>query len=84
MCTTSLLETMQYYNNNKSSVYVLYLNASKVFDRLNMHAKLSKIMLHRNVRPVIVRLLFNIYEQSTMRVNWSHMSNRTSFKCPRE
>ena len=31
--------------------------------------KLFKIMLHRNVCPVTVRLIFNIYEHLTMQIN---------------
>ena len=34
-CTYSILETVNYYNFNKSNVFVLMLDASKAFDRVN-------------------------------------------------
>ena len=34
-CTYSMLETVNYYNFNKSNVFVLMLDASKAFDRVN-------------------------------------------------
>ena len=33
-CTHSLLEIVDYYNYNKSDVFVLMLDASKAFDRV--------------------------------------------------
>ena len=33
--THSMLETVNYYNFNKSNVFVLMLDASKAFDRVN-------------------------------------------------
>ena len=34
MCTSMLLEIFQYYVTNSSQVYVLFIDASKAFDRL--------------------------------------------------
>ena len=34
-CTNSMLETVNYYYFNKSNVFVLMLDASKAFDRVN-------------------------------------------------
>ena len=34
-CTYSILEKVNYYNYNKSNVFVLMLDASKAFDRVN-------------------------------------------------
>ena len=34
-CTYSILETVNYYNFNKSNVFVLMLDASKAFNRVN-------------------------------------------------
>ena len=46
MCTTMLLETIEYYVSNGSAAFVLYIDASKAFDRV-CHSKLFKdIQLH--------------------------------------
>ena len=41
MCTTMLLETIEYYVNNISAVFVLCIDAGKAFDRV-CHSKLFK------------------------------------------
>ena len=55
-CTYSLLETIDYYNYNKSSVFVLLLDVSKAFDRIN-YCKLFTDLLKRDVSPLVLRLL---------------------------
>ena len=47
-CTHSLLEIIDYYNYNKSYVFVLMLDASKAFDRVR-YCKLLKELLKRNI-----------------------------------
>ena len=41
MCTTMLLETIEYYVSNGSAAFVLYIDAIKAFDRV-CHSKLFK------------------------------------------
>ena len=43
MCSTFLVETVEYYVSNNSSVYVLLIDASKAFDRL-CHSKLFDVL----------------------------------------
>ena len=43
MCSTLLVETLEYYVSNNSSVYVLLIDASKAFDRL-CHSKLFDVL----------------------------------------
>ena len=47
-CTFSMLEVIDYYNVNKSSVCSLQLDASKAFDRVN-YCKLFTELLKRNI-----------------------------------
>ena len=54
-CTQSLFEIEDYYNYNKSDVFVLMLDASKTFDRV-MYCKLLT-----NFLTVIFQLNINIY-----------------------
>ena len=49
-CTFSMLEVIDYYNVNKSSVCSLQLDASQAFDRVN-YSKLFAELLKRYMRP---------------------------------
>ena len=44
----------------RSPVYVIFIDASKAFDRLS-HIELFDILSERNMCPLIRRLLFNLY-----------------------
>ena len=75
MCTTMLLETIEYYVSNGSAAFVLYLDASKAFDRV-CHSKLFNVLQAQGVCLLILRALFNMYTQSVMKVRWkSETSN---------
>ena len=77
MCSTALIETVEYYVDSGSPVYVLLIDASKAFDRV-CHATLFNILNDQNVCPTVTRLLFNMYSHSDMRVRWKN-SLSTSF-----
>ena len=53
-CTYSMLETVNYYNFPKSNVFVLMLDASKAFDRVN-YCKLFGELLKRDISPIVLR-----------------------------
>ena len=79
-CTYSLLVAIDYYNYNKSSVFVSLLDASKAFDRIN-YCKLFTDLLKRNVSPFVLRLLLHMYTTQTLCVGWGHaLSNLFSVK----
>ena len=67
ICSTLLVETVEYYVSNNSTVYVLLIDASKAFDRL-CHSKLFGVLETYNVCPLVRRLLYNIYSRSEMHV----------------
>ena len=81
-CTFSMLEIIDCYNFNKSSVSVLLLDASKAFDRVN-YCKLSNELLKRNISPVLLRLLLYMYVTQSLRVKWSGTIS-TQFKVMNE
>ena len=60
MCSTLVSETIQYFTQMQSPVYVLFIDASKVFDRL-CHIELFNILSKRNMCPLVRLLLFNLY-----------------------
>ena len=71
MCSTLLIETIQYFTQLHSPVYVLFIDASKAFDRL-CHIELFKILAERNMCPLIRRLLFNMYGNQKFQVRWNN------------
>ena len=70
-CTFSMLEVIDYYNVNKSSVCSLQLDASKAFDRVN-YCKLFAELLKRNICPLLLRLLLFMYTRQSLRVKWGN------------
>ena len=68
-CTHCLLQIVDYYNYNKSDVFVLMLDASKAFDRVRYY-KLFNELLKRNISPVILSILIYMYMYQTLRVQW--------------
>ena len=75
MCSTVLIETVEYYVSKNSSVYVLLIDASKAFDRV-CHSTLFRILESYKLCPMLTRLLYNIYSRSEMKVTWKHASSR--------
>ena len=70
-CTFSMLEVIDYYNVNKSSVCSLQVDASKAFDRVN-YCKLFAELLKRNICPLLLRLLLFMYTRQSLRVKWGN------------
>ena len=66
-CTFALNEIVQYYINNKSTVYVLMLNCSKAFDQVN-YVKPFSILIDKGLRPSVIRVLINLYTNQCMRI----------------
>ena len=67
MCTTMIRETVSYFVNKGSNVYGIVLDATKAFDRIN-YCKLFRILLDRNIDPMICRLLLNMYTNQKSKV----------------
>ena len=63
-------ETVDYYLNRGGRVYCLALDASKAFDRVSF-SQLFNCLLSRNMNPLIVRLLLNMYTNQTNRVKYN-------------
>ena len=70
MCTFMVLETIEYYKNKGSSVYISLLDSSKAFDYLKYDILFNKL-LKKNLCPLVIRMLFNIYSQSKYRILWN-------------
>ena len=73
-----LKETIEYYNENNTDCYLLLLDASKAFDRVE-YMKLFNTLRHRKMCPLVLRLLMNMYINQQIQVKWnSTMSMKSS------
>jgi hypothetical protein len=70
MCSMILKETLEYYRRNKSTVYCTMLDATKAFDRVE-YCKLVRLLLKKNVPPIIIRILLHMYLFHFTKVAWN-------------
>ena len=64
-----LKETINYYHNYNSPVYVCFLDATKAFDRVN-HWLLFKKLIHRGIPKYVVRILLVWYRTQRFFTQW--------------
>jgi hypothetical protein len=69
LCSAMVIETVNYYNENNTGVYMLLLDATKAFDRVN-YVKLFKILYYKGMCPLVLRLIVNMYVQAAMCIRW--------------
>ena len=68
LATLSMLEIIDYYIFNQSSVNLLMLDASKAFDRVNYCKLFATVLLKRNISPIVLRLLLFMYTHQSLHV----------------
>ena len=74
-CSFALMETINYFQSNNSEVYVLLLDATRAFDRVN-YVKLFQLLIDRGLNPLVIRCLLYMYTNQHLNVSWNnHMSN---------
>ena len=66
-CTFVMQEIVDYYSRNGSSVYLIMLDASRAFDRVQ-YTKLFRLLISRGMCPMYARLLANMYTHQYLRV----------------
>ena len=70
LCSTIVIETIQYYTENSSSpVYLLLLDAFKAFDKVSFKV-LFDVLLGKNVYTRIANLLYYMYTNKLCHVKW--------------
>ena len=78
LCTAVLQQTIEYYTNGNSNVYLLFLDASKAFDRVK-HSKLFECLIRNGVCPLYMRIVFVMYKLNNAVVKWKQ-NKSDSFK----
>ena len=72
ICTSILSDTTKYYNDNNTDCYLLLLDASKAFNRVE-YVELFKMLKDRNMYPIVLRLLVNMYVNQKIQVRWNNL-----------
>ena len=73
MSSTALLkETIDYYTERDSDCYMLMLDASKAFDRVE-YVRLFTLLRERILCPVVLRLIMNMYVNQCIQIKWHSM-----------
>ena len=62
-CTFVLNEVIDYYLRHDSSIYLVLLDASQAFDRVQ-YVKLFRLLVKRGICPLTARLLAHMYTWS--------------------
>ena len=70
MCTWTLLETINFFTNRGSSMFVCLLDLSKAFDHLKHDILFKKMAKH--VPPIFVRLIIVSYICQSCSVKWDN------------
>ena len=61
----------------KSNTFVLMLDASKAFDRVNYCKLFRGLYLKREMSPLVLRLLLFMYTNQTLRVKWGSVMSES-------
>ena len=73
-CTFAVKEIVQYYNNKKSNVHLMLLDASQAFDRVR-YSVLFQLLLKKELCPVTINFLLHLYMHQMMSVRWTNQES---------
>ena len=76
LCSAVLKEIVKYYTDRNSTVYGVFLDASKAFDKVH-YGKLFDLLLERGIPPIVVRMLFDQYTRQSASVHWNGKRSKT-------
>ena len=79
MSTLVLKDVINHFLSNNSNVFCCFIDASKAFDRLR-YDKLFDILLKRDVHPLMIRILMNVFEEQTVQTSWRNVKSE-AFTC---
>ena len=76
MCTWLVLETLNHFAKNGSEVFICVMDMKKAFD-LVKQSKLFEKLMTRNIPPVVLRLLLDMYRKQEANVRWNSSISRS-------
>jgi hypothetical protein len=79
-CTWVAHETISYYNSNGSEVFACLLDCSKAFDKIRYDILFPKL-IEKHISPIVIRLLFNNYINSKLKVRWCSSESDSFHVC---
>ena len=72
------METINYYKQNNTYLYVLLLVTSQEFDEVN-YVKFFHLLLQKKMNPMVISCLLYMYTNQHLNDNWNgHMSKSFS------
>ena len=74
LCSFLVTETIQYYRSQGSNVYMVLLDCTKAFDKIQ-HTKLFKTLIEKDICPSLIRLIMNSYIMSSAVVKWNRSTS---------
>ena len=70
-CTFVLNEVVNYYVSTRSDMYIVLLDCSKAFDRVN-YTKPFSLLINKGLCSLKTRLLANLFTIQKIRVKWGN------------
>ena len=67
-----LNEIIEYYHSNNTDTFVIMLDASKAFDRVNYY-QLFHLLVNKILCPTIIRLLLYMYLNQKICLKWGNV-----------
>ena len=74
LCSSMVLQTIEYYKHKNSNAYVLFLDCSKAFDKVK-HSKLFNLLIKKNICPLVIRIIMNMYACNNSKVKWNNVKS---------
>ena len=75
MCIFTVKSIIKYYTGHNTPVYTCFLDASKVFDRVN-HWTLFTKFIYSGISLIIVRILVFWYQTQQLCIKWGGSTSR--------
>ncbi len=75
-CSFVIEEGINYYHTKGSSVYAMFLDVSKAFDRLN-YVKVFRLLIQKGMCPHESRFFANMYCNNKCRIKWQEYLTET-------
>lgn len=66
----ALRQSIEYFNDRGSKVYMASLDASKAFDRVN-HFKLFSTLIKKGLPKIVVKIIVNWYSKLFVVIRWN-------------